>query len=327
MKATPGELIILPDALMELEIATHQILRNALDYEADLNVTSATTDIKSKLLQSAVHDLDRQAIGVYFGRPVQIEGNYSYPTPEIAGDDVLLRTIHEFGLRRGSSLGFYGKTVEYFDEAGAIDPMLNEVRLFHAASIGNMVIQSNLLGLQGGAKLEAPIRHSTLSLCSVEDFKTQVAAEQRIRGNKRDARWADTIDDALFQPDGPNLKQLGGRLTRLQLLHSDKVPDYLTYINETLKSDGCVTEVICDQLFDYGPGQLAPVLVRSDNVISGYEPMICLADAYRIDHLRQTATKLARLEPVLSLRATLQGRSGDHILHVPLSGIHCSEFK
>ncbi len=326
MPSTP-EQFQLPDRLLELSDNTQRIVNNAITFEQDINSCAVTYDRKRTLIQAAITDLDKQAMQVFFGQRVEIEGSYSYPIPISDGSDVVLKTIHEYGVRRGESLGFYGHLVEVGDEAEEANPDDLQAKFVHGVTLGTMVVQNSYLNLVGSARLQAPVTESGLSLCCVEDYKTLLAAESKVRQNQDEEKWTDTLDELLYSPEGPDLRELGETINQLRLVQGDKIHDYVTYINLVLRADIDVAAVLCDHLLDYVPERAMPVWISSPDLISGWNPTIGMADAYKMDKANNRVIKLHSKEPILTLRAMLAGSSEEHVLHIPLDAIQCSEFK
>jgi hypothetical protein len=105
------------------------------------------------------------------------------------------------------------------------------------------------------------------------------------------------------------------------------VEEYLTYINSKLGVESSIGEIICDLLLVYEPGHQVPYVVNPKELISGRNPDVSFAPAYKIDNSSGLVYKLAKSTPTLSLRANIDGKDGEHILHIPMSGIHCAEIK
>lgn len=324
MQSSP-EQFELPDQLREISEKTQGIIEDAVSFENDINSCGASYDRKKTLIQAAVNDLDQRAMNVFFGQRVEIEGSYAYPIPVSDGNDVILRIIHEYGVRRGESHGFFGHVVSVDNEEANPDEL--PAKLFHGVALGTLVLSTSFMHLTGTGRIQAPVTESGLSLCSIEDYKSMIIAEQRVRSNEPDAVWADMLDENLYSVDGPDLKALGDTLNQLRLVQGDKVHDYVSYINTVLRADAEVAAVLCDHLLDYVPQQALPVWISTPELISGWNPTIGMGDSYKMDRAHQRVIKQQFQEPVLTLRAMLNGSSDEHVLHIPLDAIQCSEFK
>lgn len=325
--ANSAENIDLPDQLQELEAATQAIAARAAVLEADINDTYVPFGAKYKLLAMAVKDLDRQANGVYFGEPVQIDGTYVYPRVESTEDDILITLAEEFGSRRVISRGFSGKVTRYAAEDGSLTPYDNLVRLTHLALRGNSTLSGPLINMTGTTDLEAPIGTSLLSLAVVEDYKQLVAAENSARKTEADAPWVDRMDEAMFEPAGPNLPKLGALLSRLRALYPERSDDHLSYVNRRVASAAAATTVLCRYFMDYDPDQPTPRLFFPEQVVTGEYLGICFTDDYLFNpRTGQTSLRLSD-KPILSLSGSYGDSQSEHTMHIPLSAIQCAEFK
>lgn len=329
MKSSIEENYQLPERLLALDSAVKLVLANAIDYEADINSRNLSLEQKKEHIQVAVSDLDRQAMPVFFEARVQVEGHYRYPYPSLVDGKVVISTIYEYGMRRGISLGFFGELAQRSSQADYDDEDSYQAMLSHGVRLGKMVVRTDLVELAGPATLKAPVAYSNLSLCVIEDYKSQTDAEKRVRSNQRDAEWTDELDSILYNADGPDLSKVGKILSRLKLLKGDKVYDYLGYINSTLRAESEVADVVCKYLMDYGPDNNAPLWVSTPELITGLNPTLGFGDAYAIDNARQAIVKQKFQIPILSMRATLpiHNSNQEHIIQIPLEAIQCSEFK
>lgn len=326
MEDLTNQTIDLPPRLQELHLATQTVIANALTLQSEINDSKDNPSKKIAMLHRAVGTLDKQSESCFFGTSVQIEGNYEYPMVVVDDGVFTIKAIREYGIRRGRSLGFYGNVLPVLDEAGEPESDQVLIEISHGIVMADMAIGNRLFKLAGSANVNAPVSTSLLVPSEIEDYRNNALAEMFVRQTKRDSRWTDTFDEALFQVNGTDFKALSTRLSRLRALRVDRVEAYLTYINSKLGVESSSAEIICDTLLVYAPGQQIPYVIKPVELVHGRNPDISFAPAYKIDNASGLVHKLVKSTPTLSLRAAIEGQDGEHILHIPLSSIQHAEF-
>lgn len=327
MELLPGQEFELPPNLQTLHVVTQTVISNAHIYQAEINASTASPSAKNDLIRKAVAALDKQSEACFMGKEVQIEGNYSYPEVTINEDDFAIKAISEYGIRRGLSLGFYAKLLPVHDADGEIRKDQVTAELSHGVVMGDMSFGNRLFFTNGRANINAPISKSSLVPCEIEDYRNKMFAEMFVRLTKRDSRWTDSIDETLYCPEGPDFQTLGKRLSKLRDLRSDRIEDYLTYVNLKLGIGSSSAEIMCDKVLVYSPGIQTPYMVNRLEIVQGRNPDISFADSFKHKVNSQTAVKVPKTIPTLSLRSIIPGQEGEHVVHIPLSGIQCAEFK
>jgi hypothetical protein len=327
MELLPGQGLDLPPNLRTLHVITQTVINNARTYQSDINASSVSPGIKVDLVRKAVAALDKQSEACFLGKEVQIEGSYEYPVPVLDEGEFIIRAVSEYGIRRGQSLGFYGNVLPVFDGDGELKTDEVTVELSHGIVMAEMAFGNRLFSLNGRANINAPISKSSLVPCEIEDYRNNMFAEMFVRQTKRDSRWTDSIDEVLYKVNGPDLRALSTRLSRLRSIRGDRVEEYLTYINSKLGVESSTAIVLCDNLLVHGPDHQQPYVITPNELIEGHSPDICFADAYILEKGSNIARKSDKPTPTLSLRSTIAGKEGEHILHIPLSGIQYAEFK